>query len=208
MKRLNGIQPPRDRWPRRSVAREPPIHCCVMLGRAPPHCRNRVRLPRFRRPSTPPRPHKLPVEIAKLAKRLHRQVGRAIADFAMIENGDHVMVCVSGGKDSYSLLDILIELRERAPIDFAIVAVNLDQKQPGFPADVLPDYLARVGVDFRIVEQDTYSRRQAPRARGQDDVQPVLAPAPRRRSTASRASSARPRSRSATIATTWCRRCS
>jgi tRNA 2-thiocytidine biosynthesis protein TtcA len=100
---------------------------------------------------------KLPVETAKLAKRLHAQVGRAIADFAMIENGDRVMVCVSGGKDSHSLLDILIALRARAPIDFQIVAVNLDQKQPGFPAEVLPDYLARLGVEFRIVEQDTYS---------------------------------------------------
>jgi tRNA 2-thiocytidine biosynthesis protein TtcA len=100
---------------------------------------------------------KLPVETAKLAKRLHRQVGRAIADFAMIENGDRVMVCVSGGKDSYALLDILIELRARAPIDFSIVAVNLDQKQPGFPAHVLPEYLSALGVDFRIVEQDTYT---------------------------------------------------
>ncbi len=99
----------------------------------------------------------LPVEIAKLAKRLHRQVGRAVSDFRMIENGDRVMVCVSGGKDSYALLDILIDMRERAPIDFEIVAVNLDQKQPGFPEDVLPAYLASRGVTFHIAEQDTYS---------------------------------------------------
>jgi tRNA 2-thiocytidine biosynthesis protein TtcA len=110
---------------------------------------------------------KLPVEVAKLKKRLHRQVGRAIADFAMIENGDRVMVCVSGGKDSYSLLDILIELRERTPIEFEVIAVNLDQKQPGFPADVLPGYLAGLGVDHRIVEQDTYSvvKRLVPEGR-------------------------------------------
>ena len=97
------------------------------------------------------------VEIAKLAKRLHGRVERAIFDFAMIEPGDKVMVCVSGGKDSYSLLDILIGLRERAAFRFDIVAVNLDQKQPGFPEHVLPAYLASRGVEHRIVEQDTYS---------------------------------------------------
>jgi tRNA 2-thiocytidine biosynthesis protein TtcA len=96
-------------------------------------------------------------EANKLAKRLHRQVGEAIRDFNMIEAGDKVMVCVSGGKDSYSLLDILLSLRERAPVAFDIVAVNLDQKQPGFPAHVLPEYLRSRGVPFHIEEQDTYS---------------------------------------------------
>src|SRR6478609_2015753 len=100
---------------------------------------------------------KATLEINKLSKRLHRQVGQAITDFNMIEDGDKVMVCVSGGKDSYSLLDILINLKQRAPIKFDIVAVNLDQKQPGFPEDVLPDYLKSRGVDFHIEEQDTYS---------------------------------------------------
>jgi tRNA 2-thiocytidine biosynthesis protein TtcA len=96
-------------------------------------------------------------EINKLSKRLHRLVGQAITDFNMIEDGDKVMVCLSGGKDSYSLLDILINLRQRAPIKFDIVAVNLDQKQPGFPAEVLPTYLKSIGVDFHIETQDTYS---------------------------------------------------
>ena len=96
-------------------------------------------------------------ELGKLRKRLRRLVGQAIADYSMIEPGDRVMVCLSGGKDSYGLLDILLTLRERSPAPFEIVAVNLDQKQPGFPADVLPGYLAARGIAFRIVEQDTYS---------------------------------------------------
>jgi tRNA 2-thiocytidine biosynthesis protein TtcA len=96
-------------------------------------------------------------EANKLSKRLHRQVGQAIGDFNMIEAGDKVMVCVSGGKDSYALLDILLSLRERSPAKFEIVAVNLDQKQPGFPAEVLPAYLRERGVAFHIEEQDTYS---------------------------------------------------
>ncbi len=96
-------------------------------------------------------------EANKLAKRLRREVGQAIADFNMIEAGDKVMVCLSGGKDSFALLDILLFLREHAPIDFDIVAVNLDQKQPGFPAEVLPDYLRSIDVSFHIENEDTYS---------------------------------------------------
>ena len=100
---------------------------------------------------------KVAYENNKLHKRLCRQVGQAIGDFNMIEQGDKVMVCLSGGKDSYALLDILMTLRERAPIDFEIVAVNLDQKQPNFPAHILPAYLTKLGVAFHIENQDTYS---------------------------------------------------
>ncbi|MDM0024748.1 tRNA 2-thiocytidine(32) synthetase TtcA [Variovorax saccharolyticus] len=100
---------------------------------------------------------KIERETHKLEKRLCREVGRAIVDYNMIEEGDKVMVCVSGGKDSYGLLDVLLKLRARAPIHFDIVAVNLDQKQPGFPEDVLPGYLQALGVPFHIEEQDTYS---------------------------------------------------
>jgi tRNA 2-thiocytidine biosynthesis protein TtcA len=97
------------------------------------------------------------LESNKLAKRLRRNVGRAIEDFNMIEHGDRVMVCLSGGKDSYTMLDVLLSLRRSAPVDFEIVAVNLDQKQPGFPEHVLPEYLRRLDVPFHIIDEDTYS---------------------------------------------------
>lgn len=97
------------------------------------------------------------VDLNKLSKRVMREAGRAIGDYNMIEQGDRVMVCLSGGKDSYTMLDILMTLKSRAPIDFEIIAVNLDQKQPGFPAEVLPDYLSKLNIPFHIETEDTYS---------------------------------------------------
>ena len=102
-------------------------------------------------------PRKDRFEFNKLRKRLRRQVGKAIADFELIEPGDRVMACISGGKDSYAMLDILMALRESAPIDFEIIAVTLDQKQPGYPEEVLPRYLETLNIPFYILERDTYS---------------------------------------------------
>ena len=96
-------------------------------------------------------------EFNKLQKRLRRLVGQAVADYSMIEDGDKVMVCVSGGKDSYTMLDVLLSLRRHAPVEFSLVAVNLDQKQPGFPEHVLPQYLESLGVEYQVLEEDTYS---------------------------------------------------
>lgn len=104
--------------------------------------------------------HRAQHESNKLNKRLMRLLGKAVIDYHMIEEGDRIMVCLSGGKDSHALLDLLLALRDRAPIQFDIVAVNLDQKQPGFPAHILPEYLRTLGVEFHIEEEDTYSTVQ------------------------------------------------
>ena len=119
------------------------------------------------------------VNFNKLQKRLRRLVGRAIADFKMIEDGDKVMVCLSGGKDSYTMLDVLLSLQRAAPIEFSLVVVNLDQKQPGFPQHVLPAYLDDLGVEYHVLEEDTYSIVQELTPAGKNNLPSLLSHAPR-----------------------------
>ena len=108
-------------------------------------------------PDSGPAERKARYSANKLVKRLRRQVGQAVTEYGMIEEGDRIMVCLSGGKDSYAMLDLLLGLRQSAPVTFDLVAVNLDQKQPGFPEHVLPDYLESLGVEWHVIEKDTYS---------------------------------------------------
>lgn len=143
----------------------------------------------------------------KLQKRLRRNVGEAIADFNMIEEGDRIMVCLSGGKDSYTMLEILRNLQQSAPINFSLVAVNLDQKQPGFPEHVLPEYLETLGVEYKIVEENTYGivKEKIPEAKPLAHCVLVFVAvsfiAPQR-------NWGRRRSRWVTIVTISCKRCS
>jgi NAD(P)-dependent dehydrogenase (short-subunit alcohol dehydrogenase family) len=166
-------------------------------------CSSRKACP-YESPDRPPArdPRKADYEAGKLAKRLRRQVGEAIADFGMIEEGDKVMVCLSGGKDSHALLEMLLALQARRRCGFELIAVNLDQKQPGFPAHVLPEYLEARGVPFQIVEQDTYSIVKRVMPGRQDHVLAVLAAAARRAVPRGGRARRDARSRSATIATT------
>ena len=144
-------------------------------------------------------PRKSQLEFNKLRKRLRRQMGKAIADYTLIEQGDRVMVCISGGKDSHVMLELLIALRESAPIDFDIVAVTLDQKQPDYPEEVLPAYLETLGIPFYILERDTYSVVKSVIPEVKQPVVFVLV-CVGARSTVSQRRLVRPRSRSAIIA--------
>lgn len=144
--------------------------------------------------------------IDKLQKRLRRNVGEAIADFNMIEEGDRIMVCLSGGKDSYTMLEILRNLQKSAPISFSLVAVNLDQKQPGFPEHILPEYLEQLGVEYKIVEENTYGIVKEKFRKAKPPALSVRACAAAF-FTAPRLSWAPPKSPLATTATTSCRLC-